>query len=102
MQNLTTKDKELLLKLTTDGLTPVQVRLFKTIHSLLSDILAPDNEAEYFEASAELLKKTAELIKHSNFAVLHKEMSYGDQAVEFAMDALNECLEGNKIQNLDN
>ncbi len=102
MHNLTAKEKELLLKLETEGLTPTQVRLFKTIHSLLANVLTTEDESEYFESSANLLKKTAEIIKHSSFAVHHKEMAYGDQAVEFAVDSLNECLDENKVQNLDN
>lgn len=102
MQSLSQKDKELLLKMNTEGLTSIQVRLVKSIHSLLANVLASDEESEYFETSAELLKKTAELIKHANFAVQNKGMSYGNQAVEFSVDTLNESMDENKIQNLDN
>lgn len=90
------------MKLDTEGLSSTQVRLVKTIHSLLATVISSDEESEYFEASAELLKKAAEVIKHSHFASENKSISYGDQAVEFAIDSLNECLDGNKVQNLDN
>ena len=102
MQSLSQKNNELLLKVNTEELTPTQVRLIKTIHSLLANVIAADEESEFFEASSELMKKTAEAIKHSTFATEHKQMAYGDQAVEFAVDTLNECMDENKIQNLDN
>lgn len=94
--------KELLMKLDTEELTSTQVRLIKNLHALLANVLASDDEAEYFETSAELLRKTAELIKHANFAVDHQEMAYGDQAVEFAVDFLNETMEEKKLSNIDN
>ena len=90
------------MKMNTEGFTPTQLRLVKTIHALLATVLASEEESEYFDTSAELLKKTAEFIKHANFAVDNKGMSYGTQAVEFSVDSLNESLDSNKIQNLDN
>ena len=97
----THKEKELQLKLNVEGLTPTQVRLIKSIHSLLANVVATDEESEYFEMSAELLKKTAEAIKHSNFAVEHKELNFGLQAVEYGIDSLNEAM-GNSTNILDN
>lgn len=102
MQSLSRKEKELLLKMDTEGLTSTQVRLVKSVHALLAHVLASDEEGEYFDASAELLRKTAELIKHANFATENKRMAYGTQAVEFAVDFLNDSLDENKIQNIDN
>jgi cyclopropane fatty-acyl-phospholipid synthase-like methyltransferase len=102
MQNLGQKTNEINIKLSTEELTSTQVRLIKSIHALMAHVLTAEDEPEYFETSADLLKKTAELIKHSSFAQQNKEMSYGDQAVEFAVDYLNETLEGNKLHNIDN
>ena len=102
MQSLSQKEKELLMKLDTEGLTAQQVRLIKSIHSLMATVVATDEEGEYFEASAELMKKTAELIKQSQFATQNKSMSYGDQAVEFAVDSLNESMEEQKLTSFDN
>lgn len=96
MQGLGQKEKELLMKLNTEGLTAAQVRILKSLHNLMANVLTSEDESEYFEASAELMKKTAELIKHSQFALHNKEMSYGDQAVEFAVDTLNETMEDDK------
>ena len=102
MQGLSHKEKELLMKIDTEELSTAQVRLVKNIHALLANVLASDEEGEYFETSAELLKKTAELIKHANFSIQNTNMSYGDQAVEFAVDSLNETIEDNKLNNFDN
>ena len=102
MESLAKKDKELFLKMETEGLSSTQIRLIKNIHSLLAAVVTSEEEGEYFEASAELVKKAAELIKHSNFPITHKNISYGDQAVEFAVDSANESLNENKMNNFDN
>lgn len=91
-----------MMKMDTDGLTATQVRLVKSMHALLAHVLAADEEAEYFDASAELLRKTAELIKHANFAEENTQIAYGDQAVEYAVDFLHESMDTNKIHNMDN
>ena len=102
MQDLGRKEKELLLKLNVEDMTPVQVRLVKSINSLVAHILTAEDESEYFDASAELIRKAAELIKQADFAHQHKDMNYGDQAVEFAVDFLNEVMNDNNVGNVDN
>jgi hypothetical protein len=102
MQNLNQKNNELLITLNVEELTPTQVRLIKSVNSLMAHVLIAEEEGEYFEASAELLKKAAELIKHSSFAVDNKGMNYGDQSVEFAVDFLNESIAENPLRNMDN
>ncbi len=101
MQDLR-NEKELVIKLNTEELTPTQVRLLKSINALITHVLSADEESEYFEMSAELMRKTAEVIKHSDFANKNKQMAYGDQAVEFALDFLNDSINGNGINNIDN
>lgn len=101
MQGFPNKQKELLLTLKTEDLSPAQLRILKNIHSLLGNVLTCEDESEYFEASSELIKRTAELIKNSSFPLQNKKIPYGEQAVEFAIDNLNESLECN-IKNLDN
>lgn len=96
----TQNQKEQTMKLDTEGLSTAQVKILKQLHSLIANVLTTDDEGEYFEMSAELLKKTSELIKHSNFAVENKNISYGEQAVEFAVDSLNEEIQ-DKV-NFDN
>jgi hypothetical protein len=100
MQGLSTK--ELTIKLNTEELTPTQIRLLKSVNSLLTHVLTAEDEAEYFDFSAELLRKTAELIKHAQFANQQTHMNYGEQAVEYAVDFLNENLDKNGAGNIDN
>lgn len=84
---------ELVLKVETHDLTPMQVRLLKHAHTLLVHVLAAEDETEYFEASAQLLKQAVELIKHSNFPTDSRSaIPYGEQAVEYALESLTESL----------
>jgi hypothetical protein len=102
MQGLGHSNKEIVIKINTEDLNATQIRLLKTINALLAHAITAEEEAEYFETSAELLKKCAEVIKHSNFADKNPSMAYGDQAVEFALDFINEFMDANKIHNIDN
>ncbi len=99
MQHLTPKEKELLIKLNIEELTPVQVRLLKSLNSLLTSVVTAEDESEYFESSAALMKKAAELIKSSNFAKTNKNMNYADQAVEYAVDFLSEDSDKDNLDN---
>jgi hypothetical protein len=101
MHNLNPKH-ELLMKLNTEELTPTQIRLCKSLHSLMASVLTAEDESEFFEMSAELMKRTAELIKHAAFSEKNQHINYGEQAVEFAVDFLNENLDQNKLGNIDN
>ncbi len=102
MSNLNQKNKEVTIQFDTEDMTQTQVRITKTISALVAQLLTAEDESEYFELSAELLKKAAEAIKHSHFAIQNKDMCYGDQAVEFAIDFLNESVDQNKLGNIDN
>ncbi len=102
MHQLGKNDKELLIKLNTEEMTPTQVRLLKSVTSLLTNVVSADEESEYFEASSELFKKVAELVKHAQFAHNNKKMNYGEQAVEYSIDNLNDTLENQNLRNIDN
>lgn len=95
MHELSAKEKELVIKLNVEELNPTQVRLIKTINSMMAHLLTADEEAEFFDASSTLLRKMGELIKHSGFALSNTDMNYGDQALEFAVDFLNESRDPN-------
>lgn len=98
-----TSSSELVLKVETHDLTPMQVRLLKHAHTLLVHVLAAEEETEYFEASAQLLKQAMLLVKHANFPSDAKNgIPYGDQAVEYALESLTEALGTHGLSNLDN
>jgi hypothetical protein len=102
MENLVKKEKELQISLNTEELTGTQIRLIKTMNALMSQLLTAEDESEYFELSSELLKRAAEIIKHAHFTQQNSKLNYGEQAVEFALDFLNESLMNNKLDNIDN
>lgn len=102
MQTNAQKNNEVILTIDKETLSPTQLRLIKSLNSLMVAVVAAEDEAEYFETSATMIRKIAELIKHSNFPEHHKNIPYGNQAVEFALDSLNGELEENNLTNLDN
>ena len=94
---------ELTLKVETHDLTPMQVRLLRHAHTLLVHVISAEDEAEYFEASAQLLKQAVQLIKHSNFSENRPGgIPYGEQAIEYAMEELSETLGVQGHINIDN
>lgn len=102
-KHLANEAHELILKVETHDLTPMQIRLLKNAHTLLVHVLAAEDEDEYFEASAQLLKQAAQVIKHANFASTNKTtIPYGEQAIEYSVDNLNEALLEAGHVNLDN
>lgn len=102
MHHLSKSEQELLIKLNIEDMSPTQVRLLKSITALLSSVVSADEEGEYFDTSSELFKKVAELVKHAQFADKNRNINYGEQAVEYSIDNLNETLSGNGVHNMDN
>ncbi len=102
MHHLGKKEQELLIKLNVEEMNPTQVRLIKNITALLTSVVSADEEAEFFDSSSELFKKVAELVKHSQFAEANRKINYGEQAVEYSIDNLNESLDGQSLHNIDN
>ena len=78
----------LTLELDTSNLNELQVRLLKRAMALLDHVSQVDEEAEYFEASSELLRVVAQVIKFSNFNKGDSEIEMADQALEFCVDRL--------------
>ncbi|MES2528914.1 MAG: hypothetical protein V4598_17640 [Bdellovibrionota bacterium] len=102
MHQLSKKEQEIVIKLNVEDMSPTQVRLLKNITSLLANVVCADEESEYFDTSSELFKKVAELVKHSQFAESNRKMNYGDQAVEYSVENLNETLDSRNLHNIDN
>ena len=105
MKFLPAKEKELILKLETQGLLPQQVRLIKTAITLIHHVMTTGEETEFFESSSELMKIAASIIKQSHFAEDLKEKdfpSFADQAIEYSLDNLYDNLSHSKIVTFDN
>ncbi len=93
------------IKIDHEGLGPAQVRLVKSLNSILIHVLKAENEDEYFDGSAELMRLCASLIKQSKFPrELENQgnIPYSDQALEFSMDVLQEHITSANIISYDN
>lgn len=93
------------LQIDTSELTPTQVRLIKSLNSLLLGVVTTDNEAEYFDDSAEAMRLCASLIQQSHFTQQFnsdKAIPYADQALEYSIDVLQEQVSSSKVVTYDN
>lgn len=107
------------LSINTKNLNEAQIRVIRMLNSILLELLNSNNEAQFFEKSAELMRLSAMAIKQSNFNSLHSHVEhssamssdgpkipYAEQALEFSIDNLFEIFSGlgvsNKIVTFDN
>lgn len=81
-------NKNLNLAIDTTELNELQVRLIKRVVSMLDHTMHTDEEADYFESSAELLRIVAQAVKFANFTKGHKEIEFGEQALQYCVDRL--------------
>ena len=88
----------------TSELSQSQVRLIRTMNSLLLGVITTDSEAEFFDDSAELMRICASLIKQSNFAesLIDNDIPYADQALEYSVDVLQEQISTSRVVAYDN
>ncbi len=101
----TVKDRMIKIEIDGSELTPQQVRLIKSINTMLAHVLVTENEEEYFEGSAEFMRMCAALIKQAHFTENLKGINnipYAQQALEYSMDVLNEYITNAKVVSYDN
>ncbi len=86
-----------------DELSPAQKRLLKTLSTMLVHVMSTDEEAEFFEGSAELMRMCAAVIKQSNFPKggTRSRIPYGDQALEYSIDSVTDCMMHQKVVSYD-
>jgi hypothetical protein len=99
-----TQAKQLSFHFNTEQLAPAQIRLLQGIMDSLDEVAKSEDEGDYFQACAELMRQCAGLIQQSRFVQLKAESSipYGTQALEYSLDILEECREKSKTLNYDN
>ena len=102
-----TQVKERMIRIEIDGseLTPNQVRLIRSLNTMLAHVMLTENEEEYFEGSAEFMRMCAALIKQAHFTENLKDSSnipYAQQALEYSMDILQEYMTASKVITYDN
>ena len=98
------KNEELHIEIDTSELEAQQVRLLGTINALLAHVAKTEEEPEFFEASAELMKQIASLIKQSNFITTTgaNPIPYAEQALEYSLDNLVDIIHSDDVISFDN
>lgn len=88
----------------TEQLSANQIRLIKTLNSLLSQVLTTEHESEFFDGSAECMRMCAALIKQAQFCTGRSpyDIPYADQVLEYSIDVLQEQMEASQIVTYDN
>lgn len=102
---LSNKEKTLNFSFNTEELNPAQIRLIKNLMSHLMNTVTTDEEGEFFEGSAEIMKLCAALIQNANFSERFKKVNkipYAEQALEYSVDLLQEHMTNSKVLNYDN
>lgn len=99
------KDRMIRIEIDGSELTPNQVRLIRSLNTMLAHVMLTENEEEYFEGSAEFMRMCAALIKQAHFTENLKDQSnipYAQQALEYSMDVLQEYVTSSKVVTYDN
>ena len=98
------KEQKIFIEVDTTEMTAAQVRMLKTLNSLISHVLVTENEGEFFDNAAEVMRMAASLIKQSNFTTDMKgnDIPYAEQVLEFSIDVLQEHMSQAKVVSYDN
>lgn len=93
------------LNLDTTELSAEQVRLIKSINSMLTHVMSTESEKEYFTGSSDLLRVVAIAIKQANFnktQLAGESIDYEQQVLEYCADALIDEIHSGKLVRYDN
>lgn len=99
------KERKIQIEIDGSELTPQQVRLIRSLNTMLAHVMLTENEEEYFEGSAEFMRMCAALIKQAKFTENLKDASnipYAQQALEYSVDVLQEYVTASKVITYDN
>ncbi len=103
MATLQLEQKNISLNFDTTELNAQQIRLIKSICSMLNHVLTTDDECDYFDGSADLMKMVASAIKQANFSKgINEDIPYAQQALEFCMDMVTDQIHTEEIIRHDN
>lgn len=105
MNTFKVQENKLKVDIDTTELKSHQVRLIKSLNTLVSNLMTTDNEEDFFETTNELVRMIANAVKKSNFAEVYCEgeaIPYAEQALEFALDHLSDEIHQGKFVRFDN
>ncbi|MBT3585414.1 MAG: hypothetical protein HN509_10950 [Halobacteriovoraceae bacterium] len=93
------------IKIDTEDMAESHIRILRTLTSILSHVVTTDDEAEFFEGSAEALRLCASLVKQAKFTKGFRGMDgvpYSKQALEYSLEVLQEQIEKASVITYDN
>jgi hypothetical protein len=104
MEEHMSSEKNLTVEFETTNLTSDQIRMIRTVCTILMQVVGTDEESEFFEESAELLRKCAALITESKYGKASRdgEIPYATQAIEYSLEILQDYLSESKVVAYDN
>ncbi|MEC7276109.1 MAG: hypothetical protein VXV96_07295 [Bdellovibrionota bacterium] len=96
--------QKIFIEIDTTEMSASQIRMIKTLNSLLSHVLVTESEGEYFDNSAEVMRMAAALIKQANFISDMKanDIPYAEQVLEYSLDVLQDQMSLSKVVSYDN
>lgn len=103
--NFNPTTKEIDLTLDASELSSAQIRQIRSLANMIHQVLTVEDESDFFEGSAELLRLCGALIKQSNYVVKNMKehkINYSDQALEYAIETLQDHMISSKVVKYDN
>jgi hypothetical protein len=96
--------KKMFIEIDTTEMTSAQMRMVKTLNSLMNHVLVTESEGEYFDNAAEVMRICASLIKQANFTTDMKanNVPYAEQVLEYSIDLLQDHMSQAKVVSYDN
>tara|TARA_Y100000385_G_C12822151_1_gene520854 strand:+ start:170 stop:487 length:318 start_codon:yes stop_codon:yes gene_type:complete len=99
------EQKKLHVEFDTTELNSQQIRLIKSICTMLNHILTTDDECDYFDGSAEMMRMVASAVKQANFTAEwceNENIPYAQQALEFCIDSIADQMNEDEVTKYDN
>ena len=103
-ERLEKNDSKINFEIETKDLCPAQVRLYRRLVSNVVQVMTTKDENNYFAGSADLMRLAAAIIKQSNFSaeVSTENIPYGEQALEYSVEVLQDQISASKVVTYDN
>ena len=101
----TQKNKKIPKGIDIEEFKPEQARLIRSILVVISSLLQAKEEDVFFNNSAELIRLSASLVKQSDFTKnlkIKNNIPFSEQALEYSLDVLQECMNTESIVVHDN
>lgn len=96
------KEDTVEIKLSKKVLSAQQIRLIRSLNVALQSLMSTTDERTLFVESLELIRLAGASIKQSNFGQKKiGKTTYGDQALELAVDELYELLKSKQVAQFD-